>query len=151
MLSLAEKVVLPMALTTRRRWTTIFFCARSSWYGDEIAEAKRVRRKMERKWLATCLTVHWEMFKHQRNCVNRLIQDSKISHFSAQIMKAKDQKELFNLIDKLMYRTKCTKLPTQGDKRELTESFINFFSKKIADIRQAIDSQPKLAVPEYKP
>ena len=42
---------------------------RAPWYTEEIAEAKRSRRSLEKQWKRTNLTVHYDLFKQQRNKV----------------------------------------------------------------------------------
>jgi hypothetical protein len=108
-----------------------------------------LRRKLERQWLNSGLTIDNERFKTQRDLVNTMIHDSKVKHYSDLITNVKDQKELFGLTNQFMHKSKCTKLPTHGSSQELADKFINFFSTKITDIRSKIDSQPLHDVPEY--
>jgi hypothetical protein len=109
------------------------------WFTDEVKEAKQLRRKLERQWLSSGLTIHLEMFKHQRNHITKLIQESKTEYFSANINDAHDQKELFNLTNKLMHKVKCTKLPTHTSDEELANRFADFFTDKISRIRTDIE------------
>ena len=130
---------------------TVTVRTNTPWFTSEIARAKRLRRKLERQWLKSGLTIHNEMFRNQRDLVNTLIQDSKAKFYSELITNVKDQKELFGLTNQFMHKTKCTKLPTHENSQELADKFINYFSTKIADIRTRIESQPTYDVPEYMP
>ena len=121
------------------------------WFTDEVKEAKQLRRKLERQWLSSGLTIHLEMFKHQRNHVTKLIQESKTEYFSAKINDAHDQKELFNLTNKLMHKVKCTKLPTHTSDEELANRFADFFTDKISRIRTDIEQSRVPHVPDYMP
>ena len=50
---------------------------RALWYTPSIAKAKRLRRKLERQWRKTKLTVHQQMFKEQRQQVSSLIRKTR--------------------------------------------------------------------------
>ena len=48
------------------------------WYDDEVHEARRKRRRMERKFKKTNLTVHKEMLKEQSKAVERVCHRAKM-------------------------------------------------------------------------
>ena len=50
--------------------------AHSPWFDDTIIEAKQQRRRLEKQWRHSGLTIHWEMFKEQRNRTQQLINDA---------------------------------------------------------------------------
>ena len=50
--------------------------AHSPWFDDTIIEAKQQRRKLEKH---SGLTIHWGMFKEQRNRTQQLIKDAILS------------------------------------------------------------------------
>ena len=47
------------------------------WYSTEIAQNKRIRRKLERKWRSTLLPSDCELYVHQCSVVNNLIDSAK--------------------------------------------------------------------------
>jgi hypothetical protein len=96
---------------------------------------------LEIKWQTSGLAVHHELFKEQRNLVTKLIKESKTKHFSDLVNQAKDQKELFSLMNKLMSRGPCKKLPVHTSSKALADKFANFFSNKISLIRKDIEEQ----------
>ena len=55
------------------------------WFTDEISEAKRVLRQHERKWRRTRLTVHRQIFQHQRLHLRNLIDANRASYFNSKI------------------------------------------------------------------
>ena len=122
------------------------------WHTEEIKYEKTVRRKYERQWKKTGLTIHKEMFQQQRNKVTNLIRESKSKHWTEIISEAKDQKELFDVTSKLLHKTKCAKLPSRKSDAELAEKFSEFFHKKIATIRTEIEeNQQSLDFQELLP
>ena len=54
----------------------------SPWYSDDIRLAKAKRRRLERQWRRTRLTVHREMYVDQCTHENKLIYDSRMQFYS---------------------------------------------------------------------
>ena len=55
------------------------------WHSEEITEAKKLRRKLERKWQKTKLEVDRQCFRTQRQIVWEMIKQAKASYFKRQI------------------------------------------------------------------
>ena len=55
----------------------------SAWYNDDIMEAKKQRRKLERRWRSSRLCVDREMYAEQCKIVNNLLKDAKTTYYSA--------------------------------------------------------------------
>ena len=53
---------------------------RALWYTPSVAKAKRLRRKLERQWRRTKLTVHQQMFKEQRQQLSFLIRKTRATY-----------------------------------------------------------------------
>jgi hypothetical protein len=111
------------------------------WYTGKIKEGKILKRQYERQWKKSGLEVHKQMFASQRNRVTNLIKESKGKHFTQLITDAKDQGKLFDITNKLLHKSKCTKLPSSSSNCELAEKFSDFFHKKIAAIRLDIEQR----------
>ena len=91
---------------------TITVRSNSSWYCEEISEAKRNRRKLERKWHKSKLEIDHQLYRNQRNLVNKLLRQCKQNHLSPLIQNcAKDQKQLFRVTDQLLHRKMEQPLP----------------------------------------
>ena len=56
------------------------------WYTEDIREAKHKRRKAERLWRRTKLTVHHQMFKEECRNVIALLIKAKKEHYSNKIV-----------------------------------------------------------------
>ena len=116
------------------------------WYNDQLKEAKREKRRRERKWRRTKLEVHHQMYADQCQIYAKLLHSSKENHYTAKIMEAKgDPKALFK-ISKNMLGVKFTeKLPSHSCQHRLAEDFNAFFEHKIVTIRNEL--LPSVAEP----
>ena len=59
--------------------------ADAPWYTFELVKEKRLRRKLERKYNKTKLTVDKERLGHQRNIYNHLLTHAKQDYFKTKI------------------------------------------------------------------
>ena len=103
---------------------------RAPWYTEEIAEAKRSRRSLEKQWKRTNLTVHHDLFKQQRNKVTALIKSTRAKFYCGRVEECNgDQKALFGIVDKLLHR-KNAEPSDDLDALKMSE----FFEEKIEQI-----------------
>jgi hypothetical protein len=108
------------------------------WYNENILAAKQARRKAERHWLSSKLTVHLEIFRKAHNHVTQLCKMAKVAYYQAEIMdNAKNPKALFKITDTLMHKKADVKLPCHTDPQNLANEFITFFSDKIKTITKS--------------
>ncbi len=114
----------------------------SPWFNESIRLEKQKRRQLERKWRRTKLDVDLQMYSEQKNTVNKLIEQAKIEYYSGQIdEKAGDQKQLFNVVNDLLHKSKEPVLPHCNSEEALAEQFSEFFSNKILNIRTNFPSK----------
>ena len=112
---------------------------RSPWYTQALHEAKHARRRLERLWRRTKLTVHHQMYRTQCSLVNKLLRESRTSYYSAKILECgRDQKQVYKISRHLLGDTGCSPLPESESPRALAESFSEFFTDKIAKIRESL-------------
>ena len=102
------------------------------WYSEEIAREKTERRRLERLWCSTQLTVNRQLYVEQCIRVNNLIYDSKMT-FYADIIEnnSNNQRVLFSSIGKMLNLHATEKLPSYDSARDLAEVFVDFFSDKV--------------------
>jgi hypothetical protein len=127
----------------------------SRWFCDEIRAAKQQRRRVERLWRSSGLAVHREMFVAEKNHVTFLINETKLAHYRSQVeANARDQKQLFRILNSLTDHSKTIPLPP-GEPASLAEEFSNFFIAKIRTIQESIPAvqipQPGETVPVETP
>ena len=111
------------------------------WYNEEIRKAKAERRKAERKWRTTKLTVHHQIFKELKNQVCYLIDKSKQQHYSESICEHQgNQKVLFKTVNILLNNKKVASFPNDKSDKNTSDRFSNFFVEKIQKIRNDLES-----------
>ena len=107
------------------------------WYNEEVLEAKREKRRAERRYLKNRLTVNLEILRQARSRVNALCKKAKSEFYRQKIEDcAKDQKSLFKITNELMHRQRDASLPTFHDPFVLANDFAQFFTEKVEKISQ---------------
>ena len=118
--------------------------AKVPWYTDVLHAAKCKRRQYERKWRATGLNVHREMFKEQRQVVRTVLTREKSDYYSKKVRDCgSDQKALFSVVDSLLHKQKSSPLPNHSSLPQLLEEIGSFFKTKIDNIRAKLDGLPE--------
>ena len=88
-------------------------CPSATWYSTEIAQNKRIRRKLERKWHSTLLPSDCELYVHQCSAVNNLIDSAKSSYYTTIISDfSGDQRMLFKTVNKLLQKQRVQQYPS---------------------------------------
>ena len=115
----------------------------SPWYnavGPELRDAKRERRRAEEQWRATHLTVHREIFQAARNYVTFIVDCAKTTFYSSKVLACSTVKQLFSLTNNILGKVNSSPLPSNFSAQDLPQKFADFFTKKIALIREKLDS-----------
>ena len=115
---------------------------KKSWSNHEIVEARRQKRKAERKWRKTGLEIDRDIFRQVRNQLSFKISNAKANFYRNKVEECKgDQKKLFQMIQELMHQKQVPTLPSYISAEKLAESFSDFFIHKIKKIREEISNQ----------
>ena len=113
----------------------------TQWITDELIDAKRKRRRLERLWRRTKLTVHQEMFRAQCRLVNRMTRTCRQEYYQAKISENKhNSKELYKVVNGLLHRAKESVIPPKDNPSELASDFNTFFTDKITSIRRNLET-----------
>ena len=111
------------------------------WYTQAVDRARRKKRKCERKWRATKLTVHKEIFREACDQLSKIITAAKKEHFSHRISESShSQKALFKCVDELFHRLRTSILSDIDDSKELAEMLAAFFEEKVKKIRDELEA-----------
>ncbi|XP_072015021.1 uncharacterized protein [Amphiura filiformis] len=111
---------------------------RQPWYGKEIHEARRVRRKLEKKWRRTGrLEVHHQLYLDQHKLVNTMIESAKKAYFRDKLKNA-DSKSAFRTINGLLNNNNKT-LPTHDSLQCLCDDFAFYFKDKVDKIQKGLE------------
>ncbi len=102
------------------------------WYNDDITEAKKLRKQLERRWRRTQTNNDRTAFKIQRNIVTDMIKEARKKYYKIRIAESSDPKKFFCIIEELLHKKGQPKVPSHTSPAQLSENFIDYFSTKIS-------------------
>ena len=109
------------------------------WYTPDIALAKIERRRLERRWRFTKLTVDREIFVAQKRLVNSLLAASKAKYYTTLIESSSDNpRQLWSTVKSISGQRKLMILPKHVSILALANEFNSFFTNKVVQIRADI-------------
>ena len=110
------------------------------WFCSEIAEAKKKRRRLERRWRRTKLEIDRLSFIEARNNVCKLTSMAKTSFYSRRIDAFScNHKALFREMNHLLNQSTVTPMPPYESPGVLANQFADYFSSKIDLIRRELN------------
>lgn len=110
------------------------------WITNEILECKKQKRKLEKLWRKSGLTIHYEMYKSEKKNLQNLLTTAKTNHFTTKINECSgDQAKIFKIIAHLQNVKGKPTLPAHDNILNLCNTFNEFFISKIAKIREKLD------------
>ncbi|XP_072052025.1 uncharacterized protein [Amphiura filiformis] len=109
------------------------------WYNDSLREAKRKKRRLERKMKKSGLQVDKEIFQEHCGNYHKSLESAKKDHYKSNI-KDCSQKQLFRFADKLTSAKPVKTLPAHCSLESLAEDFHGFFDGKIEKIHDKLSS-----------
>ena len=109
------------------------------WMAMDIKAAKIKRRRAEKQWRRTKLTVHRQIYQHANNNVNSLITKAKYKLYNKQISECSTSKQLFMITKSLSNDTCLKESCTNVSDMETANNFGSYFKNKIATIRGNLD------------
>nr|XP_054757867.1 uncharacterized protein LOC129263982 [Lytechinus pictus] len=113
----------------------------SPWYTDTLREAKRDRRRSERRMINSGLQVHRDIYRAQCQTYHKLLLKAKRDFYLEKI-EASSQRGLYKLVKTLSSSTESKVLPTTSSPVELADRFADYFKEKIANLRDKLMQTP---------
>ena len=123
------------------------------WFDEHTKQAKVEKRQAERKWLKDKSTVNKSNLKSKRKYLNKLCSEVKRKYYNGEVLSAENNsKELFKVANSLLNKPRSTSLPSHTAEKDLANKFGQFFSNKIARIRDGLtqNSHDSVDVDELK-
>ena len=105
----------------------------------EVRSLKQQRRRAERLWLKTGLTVHKQLYNNAKKLVTKLVHKAKTTYYCNKIKESLSCKQLFSVANQLLGNKKPSPLPTVFPLIDLPKRFLDFFKDKIETIRNKLD------------
>lgn len=121
---------------------TVCIRPNSAWHNSHVVEAKKLCRRLERRWRHTKSLSDRIVFQDHREALRKLIQTAKSDHYAERIAECEDQRGLFKVTEELLHQKGTPKLPSHTNKEELANNFQTYFSDKIKNIRDTLESAP---------
>jgi len=106
------------------------------WMDKDFLDARSQRRKLYKCYIRTGDDTDKAAFIQSRNSVNNLVYVKRKEHIRNSIKNCNNsQKELYNICNTLLDKTKSSVLPKSDDATSLASRFNTFFCDKITNIR----------------
>ncbi|GFS17364.1 hypothetical protein ElyMa_001495600 [Elysia marginata] len=110
------------------------------WLTPQVKAAKQERRKAERQWKKSGLTVHRDIYRLKHQFVCNLINDLKRKFVNDKIVESRSSKEIFNICNDLLGKNKPKSLPNNSPPDKIPDVLNDFFVEKVDKIRQELDA-----------
>ena len=109
------------------------------WFSENLRFLKRQRRQAERRYVASGLEVHRQMYADQCRLYTDALNTAKQNYYRDMITDS-DQTQLFRVIDGL-FKVKFTPpLPSHDCPQLLAEEFADFFTRKIQVLKDQMST-----------
>lgn len=114
---------------------------RLPWFNEDIREAKRARRRAEKRRRGTKSSSHFDYYEICWNRVTYLLNNARTAFYKDFIMEnSGDQGKLFMATKKLVKQDSGVQFPPHDDEYLLVNAMGNFFVNKVSDIRLDLDA-----------
>lgn len=110
------------------------------WINLVVKAQKQVRRRAERLYRKTRLTVHKQIYQYQKDKTIKVINEEKKKYISEQISNSTNSKRLYSVLKSVTAKSNSLTLPSDTPQQNLPDLFNHFFIDKISKIRHALDS-----------
>ncbi|CAB3982841.1 Hypothetical predicted protein, partial [Paramuricea clavata] len=116
------------------------------WYNDEMTDAKKKRRRLERKWRSNRLDCNRANYLAQCDVVNKMLHKAREEYYSTIIRdNTHDQRVLFQTVEKLLQKSLDRRYPLANSDRKLADAFADYFVSKIDGVRQDVLARKNMA------
>ena len=118
------------------------------WMDKEYRDARAKRRTLERLWKKTKKDNDYLSYVEQRKlCAQLSITKQETFYAKAIDSSANKQKQLFEVVDKLLDKKDARVLPTHTDPVELANGFNKYYIDKIDKLRESIPPSSRNEIP----
>ena len=110
------------------------------WFNGSVKEAKKAKKRAEKKWRSSKNKSDKENFKSKRNEYLCLLNTAKQKYYSDKIEESQgDQRTLFKIVKSIMKPEDRVKYSASSSTKNLTDEFNEYFIMKIDLIRRELD------------
>ena len=91
---------------------------------------KQERRRSERQWLFTGLTVHKEIMNSVKHKIRHLVSNAKFTFYTVKVSTSSTVKKLYKVTNNLLGKITSTPLPSACPTDQLLQVFSDFFGQQ---------------------
>ena len=111
----------------------------STWFDEELRVLKREKRSSERDWCRDRKPEDKKKYNVARLKMDKMMKVKRVAYHSDSLKSCKeDSKKLWKKINNLLGKPN-EKLPDYDNAKVMADTFKDFFTKKVTDIRQGIE------------
>ena len=110
----------------------------TKWLSSDAIEAKRLRRRLEKKWKVSKLESDRIAYRAACRRANELLTSSRQSYFRDQLNSATDAKSRWKTVKQLLHSDSVVKTRSLSELQRLCTDFATFFTDKITAIKRAV-------------
>ena len=108
------------------------------WFNEPVEEARRARRRCERRFRKSRSEVDREAYFKAQKTVSVVINCAKTEFYNDKLSNC-DSKDMFKIVNELLNKNNRS-LPDCDSSKDLANQFCNFFTNKIEKIRGEVDN-----------
>ena len=108
---------------------------------SELRSMKQERRRAERRWLSTGLTIHKEIISTIKHKISHLVNTAKSTFYSVKVSTSSAVKEVYKVTNNLLGKITSTHCLLPTPLINFHRSFCDFLVNKVRQIRDSIDNQ----------
>ena len=116
---------------------------------EKLREAKRLRRRAERRNKKSGLTVDYQILQARKAEVVDIIQTAREMYLCKKVEESKNSKSFYRTTNQILGKSNDPIFPSTIPEHELPEHFSSFFNDKIESIRKDLDTLNKNVDPLY--
>ena len=122
-------------LSKRRYWT-------APWFNKSLSDEIRLKRRLERSWQSDQKkTFKYTCFYLQRQKVSNMLNSAERHFLHSRLHEnSNNPKQIFRICNSPLGRKKDSQLPPGFMNQELANNFNSFFTTKITNIRNQLDT-----------
>ena len=111
------------------------------WLSDDAVEAKRLRRRLEKRWKRDLRESDRVAYRLACRRANKLINSSRQDYFSCQIANAANCKDRWRVVKHLLHSSKSNFVRTDAENAKLCTAFCDYFVDKISRLKSVVSGR----------
>ena len=108
------------------------------WLSDEAVEAKRERRRLEKRWSSSKSDSDRIAYRLACRRANKLINESRKDYFRSQLSSSENCRERWQITKRLLHSARTAQNRAVDELQQLCDKFAKFFINKIISLKHSV-------------